>query len=57
VAAEAVEAAVAAEAVEAAVVSEDSAVAVLLIRSYSAVMAGSLNTPGKPRLAAKPRSR
>jgi hypothetical protein len=42
-----------------AVVSADSAVAVALrlIRSYSAVTAGRLNTRGKPRLAAAPRSR
>jgi hypothetical protein len=41
-----------------AVVSADSAAAVLrLNRSYSAVMAGSSYTPGKPRWAAAPRSR
>jgi hypothetical protein len=43
--------------VQAAAVSEDSAVALLPIRSYSAVTAGSLYTPGKPRLAVEPRSR
>jgi hypothetical protein len=39
------------------VVSEALAVALRLSRSYSAVTAGNLNTRGKPRLAADPKSR